>query len=65
MTTATATRWSWTNEPELMDRLRAAQNSGAFDHQDIMTIAGMFSNRGQLVAHVEYSEGMAARKGRR
>ena len=65
MTTLTATRWSWKQDDALMTRLRAAQNSGAFDHQDIMTIVGFCTSREQMVQHVERSEAYAATKGSR
>jgi len=54
-------RWSWKQSPELMDRLRTAQN--AYDCIDIMTFAGMCSTEAELRAHVERYEAVVAKKG--
>lgn len=54
MESAAAKKWSWRDEPELMDELTAIQNSGGkFDHIDIMTIVGFMRSREELVKHVE------------
>ena len=50
------TRWSWRNEPDLMARLRDAQNSPRHEHQDIMTIVGFFESREELERHVIHAE---------
>ena len=60
-TNPVTTRFSWTQEPELMLRLRAAQNTDANQHQDIMTYAGWCESRAALEAHVVRYEQQAAR----
>ena len=54
--TITTTRWSWKNEPELMARLQDAQNDDRNINRDIMTFAGLCSNREELQRHVERYE---------
>ena len=51
--------FSWRNEPELMARLRAAQNTPAHEHRDIMTFAGLCESREELLRHVESAERQA------
>lgn len=63
MTQMTVTaRWSWKQSPELMERLRAAQN--AYDCIDIMTFAGLCSSEAELRAHVERYEALVVKRGR-
>lgn len=50
--------WSWRDEPELMERLRTAQNRNTAI--DIMTWAGMCESRAELLRHVEHYEKRAA-----
>ena len=50
--TATATRFSWKQAPDLMARLTTAQNNGRNDNIDIMTFAGMCDSREELETHV-------------
>lgn len=52
-----ATRFSWKDEPELMARLTAAQNTPKNWNRDVMTFAGMCSSRAELLRHVEACEG--------
>ena len=54
--------WSWRNEPDLMARLRDAQNSDANINQDIMTIVGFMTSREQLEQHVISAETRTPRK---
>ncbi len=61
-TTTAAARWSWRQAPELMARLREAQNHPANVHQDVMTIVGFFSSTQELEQHVLRCERQA--KGR-
>lgn len=53
-------KWSWKNEPELMDRLTKAQNSPVNRNIDIMTFAGFCGSRAELLAHVKRYEGAPA-----
>ena len=50
---------TWKSNPDLMSRLRTAQNHPAHSHIDIMTFAGMCSDRAELLRHVERYEGEA------
>lgn len=54
-----AARWSWKNEPVLMARLQAAQNTTKHAHRDIMTFAGLCDSRAELERHVLSCEGQA------
>lgn len=49
-------RFTWKQAPDLMDRLTEAQNSPCFEHQDVMTFAGMCDSRAELLRHVENCE---------
>jgi hypothetical protein len=51
-----AKTFSWRQEPELMARLRNAQNDPANENQDIMTIVGFFESREELERHVRRYE---------
>jgi hypothetical protein len=53
-------RFSWRDAPDLMDRLRDAQNHPRNCAIDIMTFAGMCDSRPELLAHVERYEQKAA-----
>jgi hypothetical protein len=58
-------KFSWKDEPELMKRLLAAQNSPAHENRDVMTFAGFCESREQLEKHVLSVEAQAAeRRGR-
>ena len=48
--------WSWKDSPELMARLRSAQNSSANQHIDILTFAGFCESEEQLARHVAFYE---------
>ena len=50
----------WKECPDLLDRLTEAQNSEAFEHQDVMTWAGMCDTRDELERHVVICEQRAA-----
>lgn len=52
--------FSWTQAPDLMKRLTAAQNHPANINQDIMTWAGLCDSRAELERHVVCSETRAA-----
>lgn len=47
---------TWKNNPDLMSRLRAAQNHPANINGDVMTFAGFCDSRHELEAHVESCE---------
>ena len=51
---------SWKENPDLMTRLIAAQNSPAHADQDILTFAAFCDDRTELLAHVEHCERRAA-----
>ena len=51
---------TWKQNPDLMIRLQTAQNHPAFEHQDILTFAGMCDDRAELERHVVYCETRAA-----
>ncbi len=46
----------WKQNPDLMIRLQHVQNHPAFEHQDILTFAGMCNSRPALKRHVIYCE---------
>ena len=49
--TSQATKWSWTDAPDLIARLSKAQNS-LRTPIDIMTFAGFCESRAELERHV-------------
>ncbi len=51
---------TWKSNPDLMARLRKAQNHPANTGIDIMSFAGMCSSREELQRHVERCENEAA-----
>jgi hypothetical protein len=51
---------TWRDNPDLMSRLTEAQNSPAFEHQDILTWAAMCDTRAELERHVLNCETRAA-----
>ena len=51
---------TWKENPDLMTRLIAAQNSPAHADQDILTFAAFCDDRAELLAHVEHCERRAA-----
>ncbi len=53
-------KFSYRKEPELMDRLSAAQNADANQHIDIMTFAALCESRAELERHVSFYETQAA-----
>jgi hypothetical protein len=53
--------WSWKDAPDLMDRLSRAQNA-LRTPIDIMTIAGFFGGRDELLRHVEHYEARVAKQ---
>lgn len=57
-----ANRFSWVNEPELMDRLIGAQNA-LKTPIDIVTFAGMCGSREELERHVIRYEAQVASQG--
>lgn len=50
------TKWTWKDSPELMARLRKAQNAPINSHTDILTFAGFCGSAEALQRHVEYYE---------
>ena len=54
-----ATKWNWRQSPDLMARLRKAQNSIKAPI-DIMTFVAFTNSEAELKAHVEYYEGKAS-----
>ncbi len=60
--TATAAKFSWTQAPDLMDRLTYVQNHWSNANQDIVTFAGWCSSREELEKHVIRYEEYAAQK---
>ena len=54
-------KWTWRNEPELMQRLGVAQN-GLEAPIDIMTFVGFMTNRDELERHVIHYEGRVAKQ---
>jgi hypothetical protein len=48
--------FSWRDAPDLMDRLIRAQNHPSNSTTDILTIAGLFDSRAELLRHVEFCE---------
>ena len=59
--TETATRFSWTQAPDLMARLSDAQN-GLRTPIDIMTFAGWCGSRDALERHVVHYEAQIAQQ---
>lgn len=57
MTHPTEARPIWKHNPDLMIRLRTAQNRNTAS--DIMSFAGMCDSRAELLAHVERYEAEA------
>jgi hypothetical protein len=57
MTTPT---WSWRQSPDLMQRLREAQNHPANACQDIMTFVGFMTSASELETHLAHAERRAA-----
>lgn len=47
---------TWKNNLDLMTRLESVQNHPHFNHQDILSFAGMCSDRAELLRHVENCE---------
>ena len=51
---------SWKENPDLMTRLIAAQNSPGNSQIDVVTFAAFCGDRAELLAHVEHCERLAA-----
>jgi len=52
--------FTWTQAPDLIERLTKAQNHPANETIDIMTWAGLCESRDELERHTAYYEGRAS-----
>lgn len=48
--------WNWKDAPELMAALTRCQNHPAFEHQDILSFAGLCDSADELELHVARCE---------
>ena len=56
MRTACISPFTWRDAPDLIDRLKAAQNHARFTYSDIMSFAGFMRSRAELEAYVVSKE---------